>query len=438
MKTLWPGIGGPVINYISKPPKNLPKLRKIAVLGSTGSIGRNVLNIARQKKNALQVIALAGGRNMREMRGQAEEFRPAQIAMQSGEIAEELAGGLSYSPAITWEQKAYAEIAAIPEADMVVSAQSGGAGLSATLAAVLAGKIVCLANKESLVLAGPLVREICAKTGAAILPVDSEHNAIFQCLAGREQNISKIIITASGGPFRGRKKSDLLNIDPKEALAHPNWKMGPKITIDSSTMMNKTLELIEAVQLFGIKPDKLEVLVQPQSLVHSMVELADGSILAQLGTPDMRLPIAFCLLWPNAEEHDVGRLDLAKAGKLEFSRPDEEAFPALSIGRKALMASPESGLAPACVILNAANEICVELFLDGRISWQEITIYVEKALDELGGASLPATGLPASIPTAPAKIAELAIEMGRPIMELDHQVRNFVLKSVAENNFEKE
>lgn len=432
MTTLWPGFGGPIINYISNPPDNLPKTRKIAVLGSTGSIGRNVLDITRQKPAALKVIALAGGKNMLEMPKQAEEFKPAHIAMQSAEIAAGLAARLSYKPQISEGQRAYAEMAALPEAEMVVSAQSGGAGLCATLAAVLAGKTVCLANKESLVLAGPLVRQICAKSGASILPIDSEHNAIFQCLAGRGQDIKKLVITASGGPFHKKKKQDLARITPEEALTHPTWKMGPKISIDSSTLMNKTLELIEAVQLFGIDEDKIEILIHPQSIAHSMVELVDGSVLAQLGVPDMRLPIAFCLLWPNAEAHDIGALNLAKIGRLDFAKPDLEVFPALSLGRKALRASPPEGLSAACVILNAANEICVELFLDGRIAWQEIATHVRKALEDLGGATLGATCLPATLPANPAEIAELALEMARPIMELEHHVREFVLKAVAE------
>lgn len=409
----------------------MPTVRKIAVLGSTGSIGRNVLDIARQKKNSLKVIALAGGRNMREMPKQAEEFRPGHIAMQSAEIADELASKLSFKPQISSGQKAYAEMAAIPEADMIVSAQSGGAGLCATLAGVLAGKTVCLANKESLVLAGPLVRKICAISHASILPIDSEHNAIFQCLAGRGQNIKKIVITASGGPFYKKNKQDLARITPKDALAHPTWKMGQKISIDSSTMMNKTLELIEAAQLFGIGEEKIDILIQPQSIVHSMVELVDGSVLAQLGVPDMRMPIAFCLLWPNAEPHDIGALDLAKVGRLDFARPDLDVFPALSLGRQALRATAGEALSSACVILNAANEICVELFLDGRILWADIALYVRKALDELGGAKLEATKLPTALPTDSADIAELALEMGRPIMDLAHRVRNFVLKAVA-------
>ncbi len=226
---------------------------------------------------------------MREMSKQAEEFKPGHIAMQSAEIANELAARLSWKLQIGSGQRAYAEMAAMPEADMVVSAQSGGMGLCATLAGVLAGKTVCLANKESLVLAGPLVREICATSHASILPIDSEHNAI----AGRGQNIKKIIITASGGPFYKKKMEDLAKITPKDALAHPTWKMGQKISIDSSTMMNKALELIEAVQLFGVDKERIEILIQPQSIVHSMVEFVDGSILAQLGMPDMRLPIAF-------------------------------------------------------------------------------------------------------------------------------------------------
>lgn len=368
---------------------------------------------------------------MREMSRQAEEFKPGHIAMQNAEIAGELAAGLSWKPQISSGQRAYAEMAAMPEADMVVSAQSGGMGLCATLAGALAGKAVCLANKESLVLAGPLVREICAASHASILPVDSEHNAIFQCLAGRGQNIKKIIITASGGPFYKKKREDLTKITPKDALAHPTWKMGQKISIDSSTMMNKALELIEAVQLFGIDEERIEILIQPQSIVHSMVELVDGSVLAQLGVPDMRLPIAFCLLWPNAEPHDIGALDLAKVGRLEFARPDLEVFPALSLGRQAVRASKSEALSSACVILNAANEICVELFLDGRISWSEIAMYVRKAMEELGGVKLESTKLPAVLPATPEDIAALALEMSRPIMELDHQVRNFVLKAVA-------
>lgn len=270
----------------------------------------------------------------------------------------------------------YARLAALPEADTVLSAQVGAAGLAGTLAAALAGKVICLANKESLVLAGDMLRQVCARTHASILPVDSEHNAIFQCLAGRGQEVDRLLLTASGGPFRGRSREELRNVTRAQALDHPNWKMGAKISIDSATMMNKALEVVEAFHLYGVPLEKITVLVHPQSLVHSLVQFTDGSQLAQLGTPDMRIPIAACLFWPRCVDTGVPPLDLVKAGTLQFFAPDDEAFPALKLARRALR--ERGGMS---VVMNAANEAAVELFLAGKCAFADIAELVSAAMD---------------------------------------------------------
>ncbi len=270
----------------------------------------------------------------------------------------------------------YARLAALPEADTVLSAQVGAAGLAGTLAAALAGKVICLANKESLVLAGDMLRQVCARTHASILPVDSEHNAIFQCLAGRGQEVDRLLLTASGGPFRGRSREELCNVTRAQALDHPNWKMGAKISIDSATMMNKALEVVEAFHLYGVPLEKITVLVHPQSLVHSLVQFTDGSQLAQLGTPDMRIPIAACLFWPRCVDTGVPPLDLVKAGTLQFFAPDDEAFPALKLARRALR--ERGGMS---VVMNAANEAAVELFLSGKCAFADIADLVSAAMD---------------------------------------------------------
>ena len=407
MSDLWPGLNGPAIRYISEAPSEAWRrgVRQLVLLGSTGSIGGNTLAAIRSRRRECVVLGLSCARNIKTLAEQAQEFRPPYLAV----LDEASAAGLrkllptGYTPEILVGSEGYARLAALPEADTVLSAQVGAAGLAGTLAAALAGKVICLANKESLVLAGDMLRQVCARTHASILPVDSEHNAIFQCLAGRGQEVDrllltvdsehsaifqclqdqhsaktleKILLTASGGPFRGRSREELRNVTRAQALDHPNWKMGAKISIDSATMMNKALEVVEAFHLYGVPLEKITVLVHPQSLVHSLVQFTDGSQLAQLGTPDMRIPIAACLFWPRCVDTGVPPLDLVKAGTLQFFAPDDEAFPALKLARRALR--ERGGMS---VVMNAANEAAVELFLSGKCAFADIADLVSAAMD---------------------------------------------------------
>lgn len=381
MSDLWPGLNGPAIRYISEAPSEAWRrgVRQLVLLGSTGSIGGNTLAAIRsRRRRECVVLGLSCARNIKTLAEQAQEFRPPYLAV----LDEASAAGLrkllptGYTPEILVGSEGYARLAALPEADTVLSAQVGAAGLAGTLAAALAGKVICLANKESLVLAGDMLRQVCARTHASILPVDSEHNAIFQCLAGRGQEVDRLLLTASGGPFRGRSREELRNVTRAQALDHPNWKMGAKISIDSATMMNKALEVVEAFHLYGVPLEKITVLVHPQSLVHSLVQFTDGSQLAQLGTPDMRIPIAACLFWPRCVDTGVPPLDLVKAGTLQFFAPDDEAFPALKLARRALR--ERGGMS---VVMNAANEAAVELFLSGKCAFADIADLVSAAMD---------------------------------------------------------
>lgn len=380
MSDLWPGLDGPAIRYISEAPSDAWRhgVRRLVLLGSTGSIGGNTLAAIRARRRECEVLGLSCARNIKTLAGQAQEFRPPYLAV----LDEASAAGLrkllptGYTPEILVGSQGYARLAALPEADTVLSAQVGAAGLAGTLAAALAGKVICLANKESLVLAGDMLRQVCARTHASILPVDSEHNAIFQCLAGRGQEVDRLLLTASGGPFRGRSREELRNVTRAQALDHPNWKMGAKISIDSATMMNKALEVVEAFHLYGVPLEKITVLVHPQSLVHSLVQFTDGSQLAQLGTPDMRIPIAACLFWPRCVDTGVPPLDLVRAGTLQFFAPDDEAFPALKLARRALR--ERGGMS---VVMNAANEAAVELFLSGKCAFADIAELVAAAMD---------------------------------------------------------
>lgn len=430
MTYLWPGEAGPNIFYLTSPPAHLPRARKISLLGSTGSIGRNVLDVVRKNPGRLQIAALAGGQNASLMSEQAQEFKPRFIAMSDEKACAALAERLKPEHRLLQGARGFAHLAAIGEANFVVLAQSGAAGIYGALAAALAGKFIALANKESLVLAGPLLRKICKASGAAILPVDSEHNAIFQCLAGRGQDAAKILLTASGGPFFGREREELRNIGPEDALRHPNWKMGAKISIDSSTLMNKTLELVEAAQLFGVEEKRIEILIQPQSVIHSMVEMGDHSIIAQLGVADMRLPISFCLFWPQMAPCAVNSLNFAELGRLDFAAPDEEVFAAIKLGRRALRGFSREELSADCIVLNAANEICVKLFMERKISWMAIVENVGKALDHFTGIRLAMPVLPKKLPDTPDEIADLSIELATPIMELDNKAREWVAKSI--------
>lgn len=395
MSTLWPSSPP----YISKPPSAgfiNKKRRSLVILGSTGSIGRAALSAARQERESLNILALGGGRNVELLASQALEFRPPFLAIIDEDAALRLAALLpdSYRPKILAGRAGYAAIASLQEADCVLSAQVGASALAGTLAAALAGKTLALANKESLVIAGPLLRKICAAANASILPVDSEHYAIFQCAAGRSEDVERLILTASGGPFRGKSREFLLKAGPADALKHPSWNMGAKITIDSATLMNKGLEIVEAVRLYGLPQEKIEVLVHPGSIVHSLAQFKDNSMLAQLACPDMRLPIAACLLWPRCRKSFIKPLDLAALGSLLFEKADVETFPCIALARKALAFESDEnwrewGLDPACIVLNAANEAAVELFLQGKCGFCQIAEMVEAALDKFVFANPP-------------------------------------------------
>lgn len=366
--------------YISPLPSgNSETIRSLVILGSTGSIGRSAMEILAEYPERFRIIGLAAGRNARLLASQAVLWRPPVLAVLDQGVAAKLADLLpqGYTPEILYGPAGFERLAELPEAEMVLSAQVGAAGLPATLAAAKAGKIIALANKESLVLAGNLIREICRQTGAAILPVDSEHNAVFQAMRGEDAGaIRRIILTASGGPFRHLPAQELANVTAAQALNHPNWSMGPKISVDSATLINKGLEVIEACHLFGLSLEQVDVVIHPQSLVHSLVEFSDRSLLAHLGPPDMRVPISYCLGWPRRLELSLEPLDLLRAGPLTFEPPRSTIFPCLALCRQAFAAGQSH-----CVVLNAANEAAVEMFLQGRIRFLDVAALIQKALD---------------------------------------------------------
>ena len=378
-----------MLSYISslQPARDLPQTgRRIVVLGSTGSIGCNVLRIAEDHPQHLSIAGLAGGDNVHLLAEQAKKWRPPVLGVRTGDLVQDLRDLLprDYRPEILCGQSGYVLMAEMSEADIVVSAQVGAAGLAPTMAALKQAKVVALANKESLVLAGSLLRQTCARHGGCILPVDSEHNALFQALAGHSaQEVTTLILTASGGPFRETSQELLDRVTPQQALAHPNWSMGAKISVDSATMMNKGLEVIEAHFLFGLDLEGIEVVVHPESIVHSMVEYVDGSILSHMGIPDMRIPIAYCLSYPSRIPLGLHRLNLTGLGRLTFYPPDDRRFPCLALARQAL----QSG--PSCpVVLNAANEVAVEMFLQERIAFADIPALTEEALAEHQGMAV--------------------------------------------------
>ncbi|HVY20150.1 MAG TPA: 1-deoxy-D-xylulose-5-phosphate reductoisomerase [Bauldia sp.] len=351
--------------------------RSITVLGATGSIGASTLDLLRRDRKRYRVEALSAGRNAAALARLAREFnaRIAIVADESayGDLKDALAGSGIEAAA---GANALTEGAARP-AEWVMAAISGSTGLRPTFAAIERGAVVALANKECLVCAGSVFMRRAAVTGATVLPVDSEHNALFQALAaGERSDVRRVILTASGGPFRTWSRDAIRAATPEQALRHPNWSMGPKITIDSATMMNKGLELIEAHHLFGLPAEQIDVLVHPQSVVHGLVEFRDGSLVAQLGAPDMRIPIAHCLAWPQRMGAPAARLDLAKIGTLSFEDPDLERFPALRLARQALQAG---GAAPT--VLNAANEVAVTEFAAGRLGFAGIAALVSAVLD---------------------------------------------------------
>src|SRR5436190_3832399 len=344
-------------------------MKRIAILGSTGSIGQSALAVVDAHPDRLRVVGLAAGENAELLAAQIARYTPRVAAMASGAALDRLKqNGTSSVTFAGTGREGLVAVASHPDADLVLCASSGTDGLEAVLAAIECGKTIALANKEVLVMAGGIVTEAARRRGVAILPVDSEHNAIHQCLHGREpQEVRRIVLTASGGPFRGRTAAELEGVTAADALRHPTWKMGRKITIDSATLMNKGLEVIEAHWLFGLRPDQIDVLIHPQSVVHSMAELVDGSIIAQLGVTDMRLPIQYAFSYPDRWAGPLPSLDLARAGRLEFEAPDIAAFPCLRLAYRAL--ESERSLP---TVLNAANEVAVSLFLEGRLAFPSI------------------------------------------------------------------
>ena len=349
----------------------------VSVLGSTGSIGRQTLDVAR--KLNIPVCALTAGTSVERMEEQCRAFRPRLAVMATEEAAQALRSRLSDLPIeILQGKEGLLKAAAMEEADAVITAVVGMVGLEPTLAAIHAGKRIGLANKETLVCAGELVMEEAEKYGAQIIPVDSEHSAIFQCLAGcRDMSqVRRLILTCSGGPFFGRKAVELQNVTRSDALKHPNWKMGAKITIDCATLMNKGLEFIEAMRLYRMPPERISVVIHRQSVVHSLVEYVDGAVLAQLGSPDMRLPIQLALTWPDRTTCPAPELDLLTCGGLTFQAPDPEAFPCLGLAMEAARAGGTAG-----AVLSGANEVAVSLFLEDRIGFYDIPRLVRGAMD---------------------------------------------------------
>jgi 1-deoxy-D-xylulose-5-phosphate reductoisomerase len=356
-------------------------MKTLTLLGSTGSIGCNVLDVVRSFPDRYRVSGLAAGRNILKLVEQVLEFDPDLISVADEDGAAQLCQQLpaQYRDRVVYGVEGSKEVAALDSAEMTISAIVGAAGLLPTLAAIEAGKDIGLANKETLVMAGKLVMDRCRTKGVKLLPVDSEHSAIFQALeAGHRDDVAKIILTASGGPFRQKSQQELESVTPAEALAHPNWDMGRKISIDSATLMNKGLEVIEAKWLFDVAVDAIEVVVHPQSIVHSLVEFQDGSVIAQLGIPDMRIPIAYALSYPRRLPMSLPGLKLSQCSNLEFHDPDYERFPALSL---AFTAIRKGGVCPA--VLNAANEIAVAAFLDGKIPFLDIAATVATVMGQV-------------------------------------------------------
>ena len=352
-------------------------MKRIAILGSTGSIGTQTLDVVREHADEYEAYALTAGHNAELLIAQAREFHPEVVVIADESRYETVREALADLPIKVWTgAEAIGDAASLPDVDVVVTAMVGFAGLRPTVAAIEAGKTIALANKETLVVAGELITELAVKHRAPILPVDSEHSAIFQSLVGEDGNaIDKILLTASGGPFRTTPIEELANVTAARALKHPNWEMGAKITIDSATMMNKGFEMIEAKWLFGVEPERIEVLVHPESIVHSAVQLADGGVKAQLGVPDMRLPIQYALSYPRRLSLSGERLDLAALGRLTFERPDFDKFDCLRIAYEAIAAG---GNLP-CVV-NAANEVANAAFRRGAVGFLDIPRLIRRAM----------------------------------------------------------
>lgn len=358
-------------------------MRAISILGSTGSIGCNTLKVVEfLKEPKFRVVALAAGRNIEKLAEQIKKFQPELVAVENETCAEKLLQALHNSktkaPRVELGQKGLVEVATLEEAETIVSATVGAVGFVPTLRAIEAGKRIALANKETLVMAGELMTKAAAKSGAEILPVDSEHNALHQCLRGEKRSeVARLILTASGGPFRTKTKAEIESATREQALNHPNWKMGDKITIDCATLMNKGLEVIEARWLFDFNADEISVIVHPQSVVHSMIELVDGSVIAQMGVTDMRHAIQYALTYPDRKSGELEPLNLAKLAQLHFEEPDLMRFPCLDLAYRALRTG---GTLPAA--MNAANEVAVAAFLDNKIRFSEIPKIIEGVMNE--------------------------------------------------------
>jgi 1-deoxy-D-xylulose-5-phosphate reductoisomerase len=353
-------------------------MKNLAILGSTGSIGVSTLDIVAAYPDRFRVVSLSAGNNLDRLEEQIRRFRPQIVSVVLPEAARDLRQRLgSEAPEMVSGVEGLIACATHGEVEMVVSAIVGAAGLVPTMAAIQSGKDIALANKETLVTAGPLVMEAVARHSVKLYPVDSEHSAIFQSLEGhRRSDVRRLILTASGGPFRNRPLSELSRVTPDDALAHPNWSMGRKISIDSATMMNKGLEVIEACWLFDLPPERVAVHIHPQSIVHSMVEYIDGAVIAQLGIPDMKTPIAYALSYPDRLPLDLPPLDLCALKTLTFEEPDQEKCPCLGLAYQAVQTG---GTAPA--VLNAANEVAVDAFLSGRIGFLDIAAVIRRVLD---------------------------------------------------------
>jgi 1-deoxy-D-xylulose-5-phosphate reductoisomerase len=357
--------------------------RRIAILGATGSIGRSTLDLVERSPERFEVVALTAQKSVAALADAARRTGAKLAVIADPGRFDELRTALDGSGCRAAAGPEGLVEAAACEAEWVMAAIVGCAGLVPTMAAIEAGKAVALANKEALVTAGSLMTDAAKSSGATLLPVDSEHNAIFQCLAGsRSQDVSRLVLTASGGPFRERSLDEMSRATPAQAVAHPKWSMGTKISVDSATLMNKGLELIEAHHLFGLPSDRIDVIVHPQSVVHSLVEFVDGSLLAQLGSADMRIPIAYTLAWPERMETPAERLSLANIGRLDFEKPDLARFPSLRLAREAL-----EGSGGEAIVLNAANEVAVEAFLKGAIGFCDIGRLVEEALGKINSSA---------------------------------------------------
>lgn len=350
----------------------------MAVLGSTGSVGVSTLQVAREMPGFLSVTGLSANRNLDLLSKQIAEFRPRWVVATDEEAAERFRWPAMPGTDLLVGHERLTKMAATPETDSVVAAIVGIAGLESTVAAIRSGKTIALANKETLVAAGPMVMQMVAQSGATLLPVDSEHNAIFQCLrAGQRSEVARVCLTASGGPFRNSSRQEMESVTPEQALAHPTWDMGRKISIDSATMMNKALEIIEAKWLFDLSADQIEVVVHPQSIVHSLVEFADGSVIAQMSPPDMKLPIQYALTWPHRVPGPAPRMMFQEAMSLDFGPPDISRFPAIALGLQVARQGGTSG-----AVLNAANEAAVDAFLEKRIGFCDIVRACQEILQQ--------------------------------------------------------